>query len=90
MRELRAQYASTSDEDLKAQISLMEQTFRRSLTRTLASEVNAIKRADLVGLSLVQELTQLYTRYNLDQQRTQTQQENESAVPYIVCSEILA
>ena len=90
MRELRAQYASTSDEDLKAQISLMEQTFRRSLTRTLASEINAIKRADLIGLSLVQELAQLYTRYNLDQQRTQTQQENESAVPYIVCSEILA
>ena len=38
---------------------------------------------------LVQELAQLYTRYNLDQQRAQTQREDEIALPYIVCSEML-
>ena len=89
LRELRAQYAFTTDEDLKAQINLLEQTFRRSLTRTLASEINAIKRADLTGLPMVQELAQLFTRYNLDQQRSQIQHEDEAAWPYIVCSEML-
>lgn len=89
LRELRTQYGLVSDEDLKAQINLMEQTFRRSLTRTLASELNAIKRAELTGMPLLQELTQLYTRYNLDQQRAQTQREDDAALPYIVCSELL-
>jgi superfamily II DNA or RNA helicase len=88
LRELRAQYALTSDEDLKAQVNLLEQTFRRSLTRTLASEINDIKRAALTGLLLVQELSRLFTRYHLDQQRSQTQREDEVAWPYIVCSEM--
>lgn len=89
LRELRTQFALTSDEDLKAQISLLEQTFRRPLTRTLGAEINAIKRAEIIGPVLVQELAQLFTRYNLGQQRSQTKREEEAAWPFIVCSEVL-
>jgi len=89
LRELRAFFAQADTEDLKAQTSLLETTFRRPLTRTLSSELNALKRADIAGLQLVRELSQLYTRYNLDQQRQQQRQDDEVALPYIVCSEVL-
>jgi hypothetical protein len=89
LKELRIVFAQLSDEDLKAQIVVLEQAFRQSLTRSLASEVNAMKRAGIIGLPLVQELSHLYTRYQLDQQRSQKQQDNEEFLPYIVCSEVL-
>jgi hypothetical protein len=88
-RELRVLFAQTSDGDLKAQINVLDAAFRRPLTKTLNSEPNAIKRADIRGLQLAQELIHLYTRYALDQQRTQSSQAEHEDLPVIVCSELL-
>ncbi len=89
LKEMRTVYAQLIDEDLKAQITVLERAFRQSLTRSLASEVNALKRAGMMGLPLVQELSHLYTRYQLDQQRAQKQSDDNTFMPYIVCSEVL-
>lgn len=62
---------------------------RRIEQQHTVSLTNAIRRAELIGLSLVQELGRLFTRYHLDQQRSQPQREDEVAWPYIVCSEML-
>jgi len=56
---------------------------------TINSEINAIKRADIRGLQLIQELLHLYTRYALDQQRAQSNQTEHENLPVIVCSELL-
>jgi len=88
-RELRALFAQTSDDDLKGQINLLDTAFRRPLTRTLSSELNAIKRADIRGPQLIQELLHLYTRYALDQQRAQSNHAEGDDPPMIVCSELL-
>lgn len=88
IRELRTTYGTTADEDTRTQLQVLEQAFRRPLTRTLASELNAVKRAGLAGIPLIQELSQLYTRYHLDQQRPAAQSE-EDAVPVVICSEVL-
>jgi len=88
-RELRLLFGETSDEDLKAQINTLDAAFRRPLTRSLSSELNAIKRADLRGEALLQELSMIYTRFALDQQRPSDNRTEDESQPYIVCSEAL-
>lgn len=88
-RELRALFSQTTDEDLRAQISILEAAFRRPLSGSLRSELNSIKRADLRGQGLVQELSLLYTRYDLNPQRSQATESEDDEPPQIVCSEVL-
>jgi superfamily II DNA or RNA helicase len=89
-RELRTIFSQTDDNDLQAQINVLEAAFRQPLTKALRTELNAIKRAELRGQALIQELSHLYQRYTLDQQRRQDRQTDEEAAPRIVCSEMLA
>lgn len=89
IRELRILFEQTTEEDLKAQISVLEAAFRRQPPKALQSELNAIKRSDIHGEALVRELSELYSRYALDQQRPQSLSSNDQ-VPSVICSEMLA
>lgn len=89
-RELRSLFGQTSDADLQKQIDTLEQAFRSPLTRSLSSELNALRRADVTGMALLQELSQLYTRYALDQQQRRGAQRDEDDVPRVICSEMLS
>ncbi len=82
-------FGQTADADLQKQIDTLDQAFRRSLTRSVSSELNALRRADVHGMALLHELSQLYTRYALDQQQQRSSQRDEDDVPRIVCSEML-
>jgi hypothetical protein len=90
LRELRSLFGQTADVDLQKQIDTLEQAFRRPLTRSVSSELNALRRADVQGMALLQELSQLYTRYALDQQQQRTTQRDEDDLPRIVCSEMFS
>lgn len=89
LRELRVLFNQTDDADLKSQISVLEAAFRQPVTRSLHSELDALKRTDLRGPALVQELSMLYLRYGLDQVSPKELKPEEDAPPLIVCSEIL-
>lgn len=90
LRELRTLFGPSANVDLQKQIDTLEQAFRRPLTRSLSSELNALRRADVQGMALLQELSQIYTRYALDQQQQRNMQRDEDVVPRIVCSELLS
>ena len=89
MRELRSAYTQTTDADLLAQIDTLEAAFRQPLPRVAQSELNALRRAELTGLRLVEELTGLYSRFGLDKQQRGAISERGDQSPLIVCSEVL-
>ncbi|MBC8076656.1 MAG: helicase, partial [Chloroflexales bacterium] len=89
LRELRTAFAQTTDVDMRAQISVLEAAFRGPLSRAVQSELQALRRANLADMPLVEELSHLYTRYGLDQQRQPAARDDAPAAPVIVCSAAL-
>jgi superfamily II DNA/RNA helicase len=90
LRELGILFRTTEDEDVKAQINILEKAFRSPLTTALNREVNLCRRNSLTGQSLLKALAQLYLQHNmkdwLDRRAFQTE---GKIIPRIICSEAL-
>jgi len=91
-RELERLYNLNTDEDLRKQITVVEEAFRGSLSRSVHAELGSLKRAQLHGMPLLQELSTLYLRYALGQQRTGAGRtaDDEDSTPKILCSLVVA
>jgi len=90
LRELRILFNAADDEDIKAQINLLEAAFRGSLTRALAQELNRLRRNGITGQSLLVNLGELYYQHNMrDMLDKRTFHPDEQPVPVIICSEAL-
>jgi len=88
LRELRVLFNATEDEDIKAQINLLETAFRGTMTRALAQELNRLRRNGITGQSLLKSLGELYYQHNMrDWIDRRGLQMEEQPVPFIVCSE---
>ena len=89
--ELQLIFMEASDEDLKAQINLLESAFRGVITDALNRELNPLRRNGVTGAALLRNLSQLYRQHNMRewntrQQEAQSQNEN---LPKIICSAAL-
>ena len=90
LRELRILFEKTRDAELKPQINILEETFRKSPSQNVKKELNKIKSAGLAGDELYKVLLKLYEKYALDKApATQTTAEVKPDIPVIVCSEAL-
>jgi superfamily II DNA or RNA helicase len=88
LRELRVLFNATEDDDLKAQINILEAAFRGTMTRALAQELNRIRRNGITGQALLKNLSELYYQHNMrDWIDRRGLQIEEQSVPVIVCSE---
>jgi superfamily II DNA or RNA helicase len=88
LRELRVLFNATEDDDLKAQINILEAAFRGTMTRALAQELNRIRRNGITGQALLKNLSELYYQHNMrDWVDRRSLQIEEQSVPVIVCSE---
>ena len=91
LRELRVLFNATEDDDLKAQINILEAAFRGTMTRALAQELNRIRRNGITGQALMKNLSELYYQHNMrDWIDRRSLQIEDQPVPVIVCSEGLA
>jgi len=91
LRELRVLFNATEDEDIKAQINILEAAFRGAMTRALAQELNRIRRNGISGQPLLQKLGELYYQHNMrDWIGRRGLQAEGQPVPVIICSEGLA
>ena len=91
LRELRVLFNATEDEDIKAQINILEAAFRGTMTRALAQELNRIRRNGITGQALIKNLGELYYQHNMrDWIDRRGLQIEEQPTPVIVCSEGLA
>ena len=73
LRELQLIYMEASDEDLKAQINLLESAFRGAITDALNRELNPLRRNGVTGAPLLRNLSQLYRQHNMREWNTRQQ-----------------
>ena len=90
LRELRVLFGTTIDEDLKAQINILEKAFRGPVTTAVNRELNRIRRNGITGQNLLKTLNDLYHHHNMkDWLDRRSLQLEEQPIPKIVCSEAL-
>ncbi len=90
LKELRIYFSAVDDEDEKAKINLLEGVFRQTgLTRAVRDELNKLRRNNVIGQNLYKSLSGIYLRHNLRDLQERPQNEAETPIPRIVCSESL-
>lgn len=88
LRELRALFNATRDDEERAVISLLEEAFRGAMTTAVKRELNPLRRNGMTGKELVTELKRIYFQHNLRDMPTRIRSSAED-VSRIVCSEAL-
>lgn len=90
LRELRVIFGATADEDVRAQVSLLERAFRGPVTTAVNRQLNLLRRNGVTGQDLLKALVRLYHQHNLREwlDRRSLQLE-DPPIPRIVCSEAL-
>jgi superfamily II DNA or RNA helicase len=91
LRELGVLFKTGDDEELKAQINVLEKAFRSTrLSDAIKREINLLRKNSITGNNLVKELGKIYLQHNMrdtiDRQRLES---HERLVPQILCSEAL-
>jgi superfamily II DNA/RNA helicase len=90
LREIRILFGTTTEEDLREQINILEKAFRGPITIVIRRELNRMRRNGMTGMDLLRALTDLYHQHNmrewLDRKRLH---QGDQPVPKIVCSEKL-
>ncbi len=89
LRELRLFFSETDDEDVRAQINLIERAYRGRITGALNRQLNGLRRDGLRGHALFHALTHLYGQHNLGALPTQQSHAEEQPIPQVMCSEAL-
>ena len=91
LRELGVLFRTAEDEELKAQINILEKAFRATrLSHAVKREINLCRRNAMTGADLVRELGRIYLQHNLREAiERQRLESDERPVPQIICSEAL-
>lgn len=90
IRELRQQFAKTQDEDEKDRLNLLDSVYRCTLYPAVMKDLNTIRRLGITGNNLIKRLSDIYFQYNLKTLLAhQVEDEKESIVSRIICSESL-
>ena len=88
LRELRVMFSTTEDENLKAQINILEKAFRGPVTMAVNKELNRSRRNGIMGQNLFEVLRDIYSQHNmrewLDRRNLHTE---EQPISRIICSE---
>ncbi len=94
LRELRAFYAvlAQDEEDLRGQIAVLEEAFKRPVTGAVRKELNYLRRNGITGRNLFANLTTVYHEHgrmdrDLSKHRAITEESDE--IPRIICSEAM-
>ncbi|HWW15177.1 MAG TPA: helicase-related protein [Candidatus Dormibacteraeota bacterium] len=88
LRELRILFSGAEDEDVKAQINLLEKAFRaQNLTSAVKKELNLVRRNNMLGEHLLKELIRIYQQHDMRDWIDRQRIEQDKPVPRIICSE---
>jgi superfamily II DNA/RNA helicase len=90
LRELRTLFERTEDDNIRAQINLIEKAFRMSPTQAVKKELNLIRRNGIVGNNLLKQLSDIYFQHRLEDRLDDIDSNlRKDDIPRIVCSEAL-
>lgn len=86
---MRLLFGITTDEDLKAQINVLEKAFRGRVTKAINRELNLLRRNGVTGEGLLKALANLFTQHNMRSWIDRQGFSSTHPTPKIVCSEAL-
>ncbi|MFC1620387.1 helicase-related protein [Candidatus Neomarinimicrobiota bacterium] len=90
LRELRLQYELQKDDETKAEIAVLEKTYRGPLSRAVIKELNLLRRNGVSGDALLKNLIDIYYQHNLKEYAERKSiRRAEDTIPRIICSEAL-
>jgi len=91
LRELGVVFRTAEDEELKAQINILEKAFRSTrLSNAIKREINLCRRNAITGADLIRELGRIYLQHNMKEAIERRRLEaDDRPVPQIICSEAL-
>ena len=88
LRELRVFFKAIAEEEVKAQVNILEKVFRSSLTQAINRELNALRRNSTTGQDLFEQLVQIYNQHNMRDWLNNNRSPTLShPTPIIICSE---
>ena len=90
IRELKVFFKAIADEEIKAQVNILEKAFRGSMTRAISHDLNTLRRNSVTGQNLFEQLVHIYNQHNM-QERLDTNNLPALAtpIPIIICSQAL-
>ena len=91
-RELGILFRTAEDEELKAQINILEKAFRSTrLSQAIKRELNILRKHTVIGQNLMRELVRIYQQHNMREAiERPALRSDDRPVPQIICSEALA
>lgn len=90
IRELKAFFKAIAEEEVKAQVNILEKVFRSSLTQAINRELNTLRRNSVTGQDLFNQLVQIYNQHNMREWLNNNSSPALSQpIPIIICSEAL-
>ncbi len=89
LRELRIFFKSTTDEELKGQVNILEKAFRLSVNQAVNRELNKLRRDGFTDKELFNQLVQIYRQHNMQELQDNSLPTLSQPIPIIVCSEAL-
>lgn len=90
LRELRIFFKTIQEEEVKAQVNILEKVFRSSMTGALNRELNTLRRNGITGQDLFNQLVQIYNQHNMREWLNNNSLPTLShPIPIIICSEAL-
>ena len=89
VRQLKVFFKSVKDEEIKAQINIIEEAFRHSTNQAINRELNKLRRNGFTGKELFEQLKKIYNQHNMHQSYSHSLPTLSTPIPIIICSEAL-
>jgi hypothetical protein len=90
IKELRQIFAETDNEDLKTQVELFENVYKKVNRIAVLEELNRIRRNKMSGMALIKKLSEIFTRHSLyEVLHLQNRIVEKPPIPKVICSEQL-
>ena len=90
LRELRIFFKSIKDEDVKAQVNILEKDFRDSITQGINRDLNNLRRNGVTGQDLFEQLVHIYRQHNMHERQNSNKFPALShQISMIICSKAL-
>lgn len=90
VRELRILFGNSKDEDMRAQINILDRAFRGPITAAVNRELNLLRKNGVTAENLLKSLSHIYHQHNMrDWADRRAPVIQGDLIPKIVCSEML-
>src|SRR5579875_929322 len=87
LRELRELFRQVTDEDERAQITVLEKAFRGPITAAINRELNLLRKNHVVEHDLLKSLGQIYFQHDMQHWNGSQQRMDEDDEVKLICSE---